>query len=168
MARHETLRHGRSRQREGAHDSNVTNERLVDERDRTIPVDRLLAAELEETADLGPPAASRRPRTSASATAGLLTGVVALAASVTGVLAPLGLPLGLLGAVICLASFAAVRHPHVTGRGLAILGLLAAVTAGVIAVLAISGEFAWPNSGTNEVDRVHDWMNERWSWLERW
>lgn len=168
MARHGTLRHGRSRPREGSHDSVVADERLVDDRDTAIPLDRLLAAELEDTADLGPPPPRRRPRTSALATLGLVTGVVALAASATGLLAPIGFLLGLLSLLICLAGFAAVRRPHVTGRGLAIVGLLAAVAAGVIAVLAYSGDYAWPNSGTNEVERVHDWMSERWSWLERW
>jgi hypothetical protein len=38
----------------------------------------------------------------------------------------------------------------------------------VIGVLAMTGEFTWPNSDTNEIDRVHDWLDDNLSWLDRW
>lgn len=166
MARHGTLRRGRSGRHEGWNDNSAANERLADERQGTA-FDRLMEAE-PVTADLGPPLTAARPRVSMWATIGLVTGIAALAASLTGLLAPAGLALGLLGMVICLASFGAVRRPEVTGHSLVVLGLLAAVAAGAIAVLAMSGQFTWPNAEVNEVERVHTWMNERWSWLERW
>jgi hypothetical protein len=166
VARHGALRRDRFDQREGWHYNLSADERLVDDRDR-IPLDDLMDAE-PVTADLGRPPVPKRPHVSVCASIGLITGVVALAASLTGVLAPLGLALGLLGTVICLASFAAVRRPHVTGHSLVILGLLTAVAAGVIAGLAMGGQYTWPDADVNEVDRVHTWMNERWSWLERW
>jgi hypothetical protein len=44
----------------------------------------------------------------------------------------------------------------------------APLSARIAGVLAVTGEFAWPNDYTNEIDRVHTWLNAQWRWLERW
>ncbi|GAA4707402.1 hypothetical protein [Phytohabitans rumicis] len=126
-----------------------------------------LLDDFDVTADLGFPQ-YQWTHVSTSATLGLITGILALVASLTGLLAPQGAALGVVSVVICLVGLRAVDKPYVTGHGLVVLGLLAAVAAIVIGLVAMTGEFTWPNSGTNEVDRVHDWLDEKWSWLARW
>ena len=118
------------------------------------------------TADLTP--TRRWTHVSAWATIGLITGIVAVAASLTGLLAAEGIAVGVVSIMICLIGWRSVRRPHVTGHSLVLIGLLAAMAAIVIGVLAVTGDFAWPNHHTNEVDRLHIWLNARWPWLEHW
>ncbi|MCW6006892.1 hypothetical protein K1W54_20225 [Micromonospora sp. CPCC 205371] len=121
----------------------------------------------EATLDLGPPERSR-VHVSAWATVALVTGVVALAVTLTGLLAPQGLALGVLSLIVGMFALVPVSRPNVTGHSLVVIGLISAVAAIVIGAIALTGEFTWPNSDTNEVDRVHTWLDERWSWLKRW
>ena len=117
------------------------------------------------TADLTTP--PRWTHVSAWATIGLITGLVAVAASLTGLLAPEGIALGVVSMLICLIGWRSVRRPHVTGHSLVLIGLLSAMAAIVIGVLAITGDFGWPSSDTNEIDRLHTWLDAHWPWLER-
>jgi hypothetical protein len=105
---------------------------------------------------------------SAWATIGLITGLVALATSLTGLLAPEGIAVGVLGIMVCLIGGGSVRRPHVTGHSLVLIGLLTATAAIVIGVLAVTADFGWPTSNTNEIDRLHTWLNDHWPWLEHW
>jgi lysylphosphatidylglycerol synthetase-like protein (DUF2156 family) len=118
------------------------------------------------TADLTP--RRRWTHVSAWATIGLITGLVAVAASLTGLLAVEGIAVGVISMMICLIGWRSVRRPQVIGHSLVLLGLLTAVAAIVIGVLAVTGDFAWPNHHTNEIDRLHAWLNGRWPWLEGW
>ena len=118
------------------------------------------------TADLTTP--RRWTHVSAWATIGLITGLVAVAASLTGLLAAEGIAVGVVGVLISLVGWRSVRRPHVTGHSLVLIGLLTAMAAIVIGVLAITGDFAWPSSDTNEIERLHAWLDARWPWLERW
>jgi hypothetical protein len=119
------------------------------------------------TADLTPPR-RRWTHVSAWATIGLITGLIAAAASLTGLLAPEGIAVGVFSMMICLIGWRSVRRPHVTGHSLVLIGLLSAMAAIVIGVLALTGDFAWPTSHTNEIDRLHSWLDARWPWLEHW
>ena len=118
------------------------------------------------TADLTPP--RRWTRVSAWATIGLITGLLAVAASLTGLLAAEGIAVGLISMIICLIAARFVRRPHLTGHSLVLIGLLTAMAAIVIGVLAVTGHFAWPNYHTNEIDRLHTWLTARWPWLKHW
>ena len=164
MANHGVLRHGRRRRPPGVTPDPATDELLVDDHG-WMALDRLMEAETVN-ASLRTP--QRRPRVSAWAAAGLITGVVALAATLTGLLAPLGFALGLVCLVICAGGLVATHRPDVTGHSLALIGLISALAAVVLAVLAMSGESTWPNSGTDEIAQLHTWLNDRWPWLERW
>ena len=117
-------------------------------------------------ADLTP--TRRRTHVSAWATIGLITALVAVAASLTGLLAAEGIAVGLVSMMICVIGWRSVRRPHVTGHSLVLIGLLTAMAAIVIGVLAVTGDFPWPNHHTNEIDRLHTWLNARWPWLEHW
>ena len=118
------------------------------------------------TADLTP--TPRWTHVSAWATIGLITGLLAVAASLTGLLAAEGIAVGLVSMMICLVGSRFVRRPHVTGHSLVLIGLLTAMTAIVIGVLAVTGDFAWPNHHTDEIVRLHTWLNARWPWLQHW
>jgi hypothetical protein len=112
--------------------------------------------------------APHRARVSIWATLGLIVSVVGLCATLTGLLAPEGFALGLVGFVMSLGGIGAAGRPGVTGRGLAGLGMLCGLAAVVLAVLALTGDFSWPDSKVNEISRWHTWLVAHWSWLGRW
>jgi hypothetical protein len=109
-----------------------------------------------------------RVRVSLAATLGLIISVVALCATLTGVLAPEGLALGVLGFLISVGGLVAAGRPGVAGHTVATLGVLFGLAAAALAGLAMTGDFAWPNSRTNYVNEWHDWLVAHWSWLSRW
>jgi hypothetical protein len=109
-----------------------------------------------------------RSRVSFWATVGLIISVVALCVTLTGLLALEGLALALIGLPACIAGFIRASRPGVTGRSLAILGLLAALAAAWLAVAALTGNIGWLDSHTDAVSRWRGWLVARWPWLGRW
>jgi hypothetical protein len=109
----------------------------------------------------------RRPRVSFSATLGLIVSLIALCATLSGLLAPVGFAVGVPGVLFSIAGMIAASRAHVTGRILAILGVLVGLTAIVLSALAMTGRYAWPNSDIDEVARVHQWLVDRWPWLDQ-
>ncbi|HTF08918.1 MAG TPA: hypothetical protein VK659_12175 [Asanoa sp.] len=107
-------------------------------------------------------------RVSVWAALGLMIGLVGLGVTLTGLLAPEGVALGGLGLLVSLVGVVVARRPAVAGRGLAVLGVLFALAAVAVGVVAMTGDVGWPNSQTNEVGRLHDWLVDQWSWLGRW
>lgn len=73
-----------------------------------------------------------------------------------------GLLLGVLGLLACLAGLIATRRPRITGRGVAVLGILIAAAATALAVLALSGRYRWPNSTTDQIHVWHAWLAAHW------
>ncbi len=109
-----------------------------------------------------------RVRVSGLAILGLILGVVGVCAVLTGQLAPEGLLLGALGVLASLAGLAATRHRWITGRGVATLSLLVAILAGGLALLAMTGRYAWLNAHTDRVHTWHTWLVAHVRWLRRW
>jgi hypothetical protein len=109
----------------------------------------------------------RRHRVSLMATLGFTTSLVALCAALTGLLAPAGFTIGALGVLFSITGMVAASRPHLTGHSIAILGVLAGLAAVVLSAVAMTGRYAWPNSGTDEVARLHEWLVDRWPWLDR-
>ena len=109
----------------------------------------------------------RRPRVSLTAALGLTISLIALCATLTGLLAPVGFTIGVLGVLFSITGMVAVSRPHLTGHSIAILGILAGLAAIVLAALAMTGWYTWPNSDTDEVARLHQWLVDRWPWLNR-
>jgi hypothetical protein len=107
-------------------------------------------------------------RVSVWATLGLMAGLVGLGLALTGLLAPEGVALGGLGLVMSLAGLVTTGRPAIAGRGLAVLGLLLSLAAGALGGLAMTGEVGFPNSDADHVSRLHDWLVDHWSWLDRW
>lgn len=109
----------------------------------------------------------RRPRVSLTATLGLATSIIALCATLTGLLAAAGFTVGVLGVLFSIGGMIAASRPQLTGHSLAILGILVGLAAIVLSALAMTGRYAWPNSDTDEVARLHQWLVDRWPWFER-
>jgi hypothetical protein len=112
-------------------------------------------------------AAPGRARGSLTANIGLIISVAGICAVLTGLLAPEGLVLGAIGVIISFAGFLAGRRPGVTGSGAATLGLAVGLGAVALAVLAMTGNYTWPNSKTDQARVWHDWFVNQWSWLRR-
>jgi len=113
------------------------------------------------------PAPVHRPRASGMATIGLILGVLAAAAVATGVLAKAGIAVGVLGALISLGGVAGTRRAHVTGRFDALLGVLFSLGAVIVGLLALGNAIPWPDTDTNQVNRLVDWLNAQLPWLNR-
>lgn len=182
MAKHSVLHHNRTAQEQEQQQERAaaTQEREAQEREQEQRAAR--AQEVRRNADppvLDRPAevhrdtedVARRPRwahVSLWATIGLIVSIVGLCATLTGVLAPEGFALGALGVVISIGGLIGASRPGVTGHSLATIGVFAGLAAVVLAVLAMTGDFVWPDSKVNEVTRAHDWLVDQWSWLDRW
>ena len=115
--------------------------------------------------------AAPRPRwnrVSFGATLGLILGLTALYAVLTGVLAQVGLLVGVLGFLLASAGFAGARRAGVTGHSLAMLGMLASAAAVVLGVLAITDSLSWLSTGKDNVPLVRDWVDAHLPWIKHW
>lgn len=110
----------------------------------------------------------RTSRTSLLATLGLVVGVTATLASLTGRLAPVGIALGVLGLLLALGGVLASARRLVNGRGVAFLGVLAALTGIVFGVLALNDAASWLNSDVNQVDRLRAWLDAQLPFMDSW
>jgi hypothetical protein len=97
-----------------------------------------------------------------------IVGVAAMGATLTGLLAPLGFAAGVLALLLGLLGMYSVARPNVTGHGLIIFGLVLGAVAVVLSVLAMNGELSWLSSKTDEIAKVHGWLNEHMHWLRRY
>ena len=113
-------------------------------------------------------APTRRTRASALATLSLIAGSFAVAAVLTGLLAPLGFVAGVVAVLFAVLALPAVRRPTVNGRGLVSLGLLFGFVAILLSVLAMSHSVSWLSNRTDEIAVVHTWLNDHIHWLRRW
>jgi len=112
---------------------------------------------------LPPPAQQLPSRVSAWAAGGALIGVVALCATLTGLLAPVGAAIGVVATLTSLIGLRTSRR--LAGRGLATFGVFAGLAAIVIGAFAVTRHYGWPNSTVDEVTRWHSWLVGRWPWL---
>jgi len=113
-------------------------------------------------------APTRRTRASALATLSLVAGSFAVAAALTGLLAPLGFAAGVVAVLFAVFALPAVRRPTVNGRGLVSLGLLFGLVAILLSLLAMSHSVSWLSNRTDEIAVVHTWLNDHIHWLRRW
>ncbi len=115
-----------------------------------------------------PAPAPRWVRVSALATLGLVVGLVAVFATLSGLLAPVGVALGVVGGAISAGGLVSASRRGVTGHSVALLGLLFSIAAIVLGVLAIGGYLPWLDSRTDEVAKARDWLNTHLSFMRNW
>src|SRR5262245_3823609 len=104
------------------------------------------------------------PRASLMATVSLALAVAGLVTVATGLLAAPGAVLGLLALLFALGGIRASRQRHIAGTTNATLGLVVGLVALVVGVLAVTGVFPFFDSATNNVTRLHDWLDAHASW----
>lgn len=102
---------------------------------------------------------------SALATLSLIVGVGAVGATLTGLLAPVGFIGGVLAVALGLIALLGVRRPAVTGHSLVGLGVIFGLAAIALSVIAMTHEFSWLSSNTDEVARLSTWLDNHFSWL---
>jgi hypothetical protein len=107
-------------------------------------------------------------RTSFLATLGLMLGVAAPLAALTGRLAPVGLALGVLGLLFALAGLGATARPSVSGRGVSMFALLLSAGGIVLAILAMNHAAPWLDSNVDEVAKLRQWLDARMPWMANW
>lgn len=112
-----------------------------------------------------PTVAGPRPRASLLATMALILGLGGALAVLTGVLVGLGVALGLLATFASIGGIAATSRRHVAGKSDAMLGLLLGLGAIVVGTLALTDNLPWLDPATNQVTRLHDWLDARVPWL---
>jgi hypothetical protein len=104
-----------------------------------------------------------RPRSSLFATLSLIIGVVAVVAVFTGMLADVGVGLAIVAAVFSFGGLSATRRRHVAGRFDAVLGLVLALVAIMVGILAITNSLPWLSLDTDTVPQVRDWLVTNWN-----
>ncbi|MEW2472988.1 DUF308 domain-containing protein [Micromonospora gifhornensis] len=114
-----------------------------------------------ESADEAQVVAGRRPRPSLLATLGLIVGVAGLLFVLTGTLAGYGIGIGALGAVFAVLGLIATRRRHVAGKPDALLGIAFGLGAVVLGVLAMTGQYDWPNTDGDTVTRLREWLDSQ-------
>jgi hypothetical protein len=108
-----------------------------------------------------PVVAGPRPRASLLATLGLITGVASLLLVFSGPLAGYGVGLAAIALILSLGGISATGRRHVAGKSDALIGMVLALGAIVVGVLALTGSLAWLGTDTEPVSRVREWLDAR-------
>jgi hypothetical protein len=113
-----------------------------------------------EPAPTPPPVvAGPRPRASLLATLGLITGVASALLVLSGPLAGYGIGLAGLALILSLGGISATGRRHVAGKTDAVIGLVLALGAIVVGVLALTGSLSWLGTDMEPVSRVREWLD---------
>ncbi|MEU7846468.1 thrombospondin [Micromonospora parva] len=131
----------------------VTTDRVTTDR----PVDPTPGATTPEP----PVTRGPKPRASLLATLGLIVSVAGAMFVLTGTLAGYGIGLGAFGAVLAVLGLMATRRRHVAGKTDALFGVLIGLATVVIGVLAMTGQFDWPTTDGDWVQRFREWLDSQ-------
>jgi hypothetical protein len=106
-----------------------------------------------------PVVAGPRPRASLLATLGLILGVGGALLVLSGPLLGYGIGVSVLALILSLGGISATGKRHVAGRLDAVLGMLLALAAIVVGVLALTGALSWLGTDMHPVDSVRHWLD---------
>jgi hypothetical protein len=153
--------------RDRADETTVRNRPVYPQRiSTTEPVHEDRAPRVAERAPVPPAAAAGpRPRASLLATLGLITGVAAALLVLSGPLAGYGIGLAVLALLLSLGGISATGRRHVAGKSDAIIGLLLALGAIVVGVLALTGSLPWLGTDMDSASRAREWLDARFNRL---
>jgi hypothetical protein len=98
-------------------------------------------------------------KTSVAATFGLVFGLAALFSALTAILAPAAVLFGLIGIVVAIAGMKMAKRPGVTGRGVAIGGLVTAVLGLLLGAAVLAGAAVLVND-EQRLDRLENQITE--------
>jgi hypothetical protein len=143
-------------------------EQSANDRTETMPAGEPVAEPVTEPVAEPVADTKRWAHVSGLATLSLIIGTLAVAATLTGLLAPLGFAAGVLAILVGIIALYVVRRPGVTGHTLVGLGVLFGLVAIVLSVLAMNNSLSWLSSDTDQIATVHNWLNDHMHWLRRW
>ncbi|MFI5889115.1 hypothetical protein ACIA5D_03235 [Actinoplanes sp. NPDC051513] len=134
--------------------------------DRTMPpppppstVSRPVFPKDETDTQTTPPVAGPKPRASLLATLGLILGVAAVLLVLSGPLLGWGIGVAGLALILSLSGIHATGKRHVAGKTDAMIGMVLALAAIVLGVLALTGSLTWLGTDTNSVPSLRDWLD---------
>jgi hypothetical protein len=105
--------------------------------------------------------AGPKPRASLLATLGLILGVASVLLVLSGPLLGYGIGVAGLALVLSLAGIRATGKRHVAGKSDALLGMVFALGAIVLGVLALTGSLGWLGTDVPSVNNVREWLDAR-------
>jgi hypothetical protein len=97
----------------------------------------------------------------------LVLGVSGALLVMTGVLAAVGVAVGVVGLLFGLGGISATKQRHVAGRFEAIIGTMLSLATMAVGTLAMSDVISWLNTDTNYVTRLNEWLVAQMPWLDR-
>ncbi|GAA2546908.1 hypothetical protein GCM10010435_15200 [Winogradskya consettensis] len=106
-----------------------------------------------------PVVAGPKPRASLLAMLGLITGVVAALLVLSGPLLGYGIGVAVLALVLSLAGIHATGKRHIAGKTDALLGMVLALGAIVVGVLALAGALSWLGTDMQPVSSLREWLD---------
>ncbi|WP_433369911.1 hypothetical protein ACQPZX_44480 [Actinoplanes sp. CA-142083] len=112
-------------------------------------------AETEKT----PVVSGPKPRASLLATLGLILGVASVLLVLSGPLLGWGIGVAGVALVLSLSGIHATGKRHVAGKTDALIGMVLALAAIVLGVLAMTGSLTWLGTDTNSVPSLRDWLD---------
>lgn len=102
---------------------------------------------------------ARPAKTSAAAVFGLVFGLAALFCALTGILAPAAVLFGIIGLVLAVVGLKMAKRIGVTGKGVAIGGLVTALLGLVLGGVVLAGVTAVVND-EQQLDRVQNYIDD--------
>jgi hypothetical protein len=126
--------------------------------------DRVVDRSADSDRPTSPPViAGPRPRASLLATLGLITGVASALLVLSGPLAGYGIGVAGLALVLSLGGVSATGRRHVAGKTDAVIGLVLALGAIVVGVLALTGSLSWLGTDMEPVSRAREWLDAQFA-----
>lgn len=105
------------------------------------------------------PARTKPAKTSAAAVFGLVFGLAALFCALTGILAPVAILLGVIGLLVSIAGFKMTKRLGVTGKGVALGGLLTSLLGLALGAAVLAGAAAVVNDEAR-LDQLQNWLDD--------
>ena len=102
---------------------------------------------------------ARPAKTSAAAVFGLVFGLAALFCALTGILAPAAVVFGIIGLVLTVVGMKMARRIGITGKGVAIGGLITSLVGIVLGGVVLAGVTAVVNN-QKQLDRVQRYLDD--------
>jgi hypothetical protein len=115
----------------------------------------------EKTVEQPAVAAGPKPRASLLATLGLIVSVAAALLVLSGPLLGYGIGLAVLGLILSLSGVHATGKRHIAGKTDALIGMILALGAIVVGVLALTGSLSWLGTDMQPVNSVREWLDAR-------
>jgi hypothetical protein len=106
-----------------------------------------------------PIAAGPKPRASLLATLGLILGVASVLLVLSGPLLGWGIGVAGVALILSLSGIHATGKRHVAGKSDALLGMVLALGAIVLGVLALTGSLSWLGTNTDTVPTFRHWLD---------